>query len=180
MKRKSKHKFFLLISGIYIVLIVLSTVYIFAQTTGLEIGNNAPEINLPDTQGKIISLSSLRGKLVLIDFWGTWCIPCVKEQPELSGLYKRYKDSTFTCGNGFEIYGVSLDNKKKSWMSIIKKYHIDWIQVSDLLFWTSPVAKDYNIQELPFNVLIDGNGVIIVRNLHGHDLENQIIKLLKK
>jgi len=149
------------------------------QTIEKKIGEIAPEIRLPSPNGDTIALSSLKTKVVLIDFWGSWCAPCVKEQPALSELYKKYKNSAFTCGNGFEIYGVSLDNKKKQWQSVIKKYKIDWVQVSDLLFWTSPVARDYGIQELPFNILIDGNGVIIAKNLHGDELKQAIKKLLK-
>ena len=152
----------------------------FSQTTGLNIGDKAPEINLPNLKGDTIKLSSFREKIVLIDFWGTWCSPCVKEQPKLVELYRKYKNSVFTSGNGFEIYGVSLDNKKKSWESIINKYKINWIQVSDLQFWASPVAKEYDLQELPYNLLIDGKGVIIAKNLHGAELEKALKRILKK
>jgi thiol-disulfide isomerase/thioredoxin len=149
-----------------------------AQTVGTEIGNKAPEIRLPSPGGDTISLSSLKGKMVLIDFWATWCAPCLKEQPELAGLYKNYRHAEFTVGKGFEIYGVSLDSKKSSWENAISKNGISWIQVSDLKFWSSPVAKLYNIQELPFNVLIDGNGAILAKNLHGKDLKNEMAKYL--
>ncbi len=81
---------------------------------------------------------------------------------------------------GFEIFGVSLDSKKANWENIINKDGIDWIQVSDLKFWSSPVAKLYNIQELPFNVLIDGNGIILAKNLHGEELEKELAKYLLK
>jgi len=150
----------------------------FSQSINLNIGDTAPDIRLPNLKGDTISLSSFKNKIVLIDFWGTWCGPCVKEQPELAELYKKYKNSVFTTGNGFEIYGVSLDNKKKAWQNIIKKLKINWTQVSDLQFWLSPVAKTYNLQELPFNLLIDGNGIIIAKNLHGVELEEAIRKTL--
>jgi len=156
-----------------------------AQTTGLEIGNKSPEIKLPTVKGDTVALSSLKGKLVLIDFWGTWCSPCVEEQTELARLYQKYKQVTFTNGKGFEIYGVSLDAKKANWENFVTKNKINWIQVSDLKFWRSPVAKTYNIQGLPFNVLIDGKGIIVAKNLHGADLEkeierNRVIKKLEK
>lgn len=170
-------------STIYKLLVLLFFVplsLLFSQEQGLNIGDKAPEIRLPDPKGDTITLSSFRGKVVLIDFWGSWCAPCVKEQPELAAIYKKYKNSSFNNGNGFEIFGVSLDNKKKSWQAIIKRFNINWVQVSDLLFWTSPVAKDYNIQELPYNVLIDGNGVILSTNLHGIELDESIRKLIKK
>ena len=157
-----------------------STSTLTAQSTGLQRGNKSPEIKLPTTKGDTISLSSLKGKLVLIDFWGTWCAPCVAEQAELARLYKKYKLASFTNGKGFEIYGVALEAKKPNWESFIIKNKISWIQVSDLKFWRSPVAKAYNIQELPFNVLIDGKGVILAKNLHGKELEMEIGKNLIK
>jgi peroxiredoxin len=151
-----------------------------AQPTGLEPGNMSPEIKLPTTKGDTVALSSLRGKLVLIDFWGTWCAPCVEEQTELARLYKKYKQASFTNGKGFEIFGVALEAKKPNWENFIFKNKINWIQVSDLKFWRSPVAKTYNIQGLPFNVLIDGKGVILAKNLHGQKLEMEISKYLQK
>jgi peroxiredoxin len=153
---------------------------IHAQSSGLKKGNIAPDISLPDLNGKEISLSSLKGKLVLIDFWGTWCAPCVEEQTDLAGLYQKFKNSQFSNGKGFEIFGVSLDIKKSNWENFVTTKKINWIQVSDLKFWKSPVAKTYNIQELPFNILIDGNGIILAKNLHGADLEKTIAGLQVK
>ena len=98
-----------------------------AQSMGLEIGNKAPEIKLPTLKGDTVSLSSLKGKLVLIDFWGTWCSPCVEEQSELAKLYAKYKQLTFINGKGFEIYGVTLDSKKENWGNFITKNKINWI-----------------------------------------------------
>jgi peroxiredoxin len=156
----------------------IATQIVVGQTTGTDIGDKAPEIRLPSLVGDTLALSSLKGKMVLIDFWATWCAPCVKEQPELSKLYKKFKNSDFTDGKGFEIFGVSLDSKKANWEAVINKYGVNWIQVSDLKFWSSPVAKLYNIQELPFNVLIDGKGIILAKNLHGEGLEKELSKYL--
>jgi thiol-disulfide isomerase/thioredoxin len=114
----------------------------------------------------------------LIDFWATWCAPCLKEQPELAQLYKKYKNAAFTNAKRFEIYGVSMDSKKATWEGAISKYAIDWTQVSDLKFWNSQVAKTYDLQELPFNLLIDGMGIIIAKNLHGEDLNKELAKYL--
>jgi len=149
------------------------------QDIGTEIGDKAPEIPLPSVAGDTIALSSLKGKLVLIDFWATWCMPCLKEQPELGKLYHKFKNADFTKGKGFEIFGVSMDSKKATWEDAINKYKIDWIQVSDLKFWSSPVAKLYNLQELPFNILIDGNGIILAKNLHGEELEKELDTFVK-
>jgi len=153
---------------------------VVAQSIGLEVGNISPEIRLPGLKGDTIALSSLKGKLVLIDFWGTWCAPCVEEQTELAALYGKYKHRDFTNGRGFEIYGVSLDSKRANWESFILANKIAWIQVSDLKFWRSPVTKTYNIQALPYNLLIDGKGIILSKNLHGIELEKGITKFLRK
>jgi len=145
--------------------------HLFAQNTPLEIGQPAPEISLPQPDGIPFSLSSLQGKLVLIDFWATWCAPCVEEQPELKVLYDKYQKAN---PGKFEIVGVSLDKSKENWVKAIDRFKIDWMQVSDLMFWKSPVAKDYGIEELPFNVLMDEQGTIIAINLHGKELADFI------
>ena len=113
---------------------------VFGQDPGTKIGDKAPEIRLPSLTGDTIALSSLKGKMVLIDFWATWCPPCVIEQPELVKLYNKFKNAEFVNAKSFEIYGVSLDSKKATWQDIINKYGIGWIQVRDLKFWSSPVA----------------------------------------
>lgn len=154
--------------------VLILTGYTTAQQTKIEIGQQAPEITLSKTDGSSFSLTSLKGKVVLIDFWATWCAPCVGEQPELKTLYETFSDQV--KGQKFEILGVSLDKNKESWQKAIDRFGISWIQVSDLKFWKSPVAKAYEIEELPFNVMIDGQGKIIVKNLHGKELEEFIRK----
>ncbi|WP_080779232.1 TlpA family protein disulfide reductase [Chryseobacterium phocaeense] len=153
--------------------VLILTGYAAAQQAKLEIGQQAPEITLSKNDGTPFSLSSLKGKLVLIDFWATWCSPCMEEQPELKTLYQKTK------GKEFEILGVSLDRNKESWQKAIDRFEISWPQVSDLKFWRSPVAKAYAIEELPFNVVIDTQGKIIAKNLHGKELEGFISKHLK-
>jgi len=166
---------------LFIVALLLGNAFAsIAQNIGTEPGNIAPEISLPSPAGNVLELSSLKGKLVLVDFWGTWCSPCMEEQHDLLRLYKKYKKVRFTNGEGFEIYGVSLDAKKANWESTIAALQINWIQVSDLKYWRSPVAKTYKIEALPFNLLIDGKGIVLAKNLHGTDLEKAISKQIIK
>lgn len=135
-------------------------------------GVQAPEINLPDPSGKKIALSSLKGKVVLIDFWASWCGPCRKEMPNVVAAYKKYKSK------GFEIYGVSLDKDMQPWVDAIKKDGITWIQVSDLQFWNSVAAKDYNVQGIPFTVLLDKEGKVIAKDLRGDALDAKLKEVL--
>ncbi|OXA75501.1 Thiol-disulfide isomerase or thioredoxin [Flavobacterium aquidurense] len=139
-----------------------------AQVVGLEVGDIAPEIDLPDTKGNNVALTSLRGDLVLIDFWASWCGPCIKEQPELLKLYNTYSGK-------LSIYSVSMDTKKPLWLGAIAKQKLPWIQVSDLKYWKSPAAVDYMLQSVPLNFLIDKNGIILAKNIHGNAL-NEMVK----
>lgn len=131
-------------------------------------GSPAPEINLPDPEGKNISLSSLKGKVVLIDFWASWCSPCRRENPNNVKLYAKYKSK------GFEIYGVSLDKERSSWVKAIKDDNLTWIHVSDLRYWQSVAAKKYGVGSIPFTVLIDKEGKVIEVGLRGAALEQKL------
>ncbi|UII19312.1 TlpA disulfide reductase family protein [Fulvivirga ligni] len=131
----------------------------------LAIGQVAPDIALPNPDGEIVKLSSLRGKYVLVDFWAKWCGPCRRENPNVVRLYNKYNDK------GFEVYGVSLDRKREDWLQAIEQDGLHWTQVSDLKYWNSDAAKLYNISAIPFAVLLDPDGVIIGKNLRGRELE---------
>lgn len=134
------------------------------DSTGLNIGDIAPQIALPDPSGKVIPLSSLRGKYVLVDFWASWCGPCRGENPNNVRLYQKY------AGPKFEIYGVSLDSRKDAWTQAIQQDNLTWTQVSDLGFWRSSVVPLYNIEAIPATVLLDPSGKIIARDLRGEGL----------
>jgi thiol-disulfide isomerase/thioredoxin len=148
-----------------------------AQTVGLNVGNIAPEISMKNPKDSVIKLSSLRGKVVLIDFWASWCGPCRMENPTVVSTYKQYKDSKFINGDGFTVYSVSLDRPdgKAAWIAAIKKDSLLWpYHVSDLKFWQNSAALEYKINAIPTNFLIDGNGVIIAKGLRGEQLSKAL------
>jgi thiol-disulfide isomerase/thioredoxin len=137
------------------------------------VGEAAPEITLPDPTGKNVSLSSLKGKVVLLDFWASWCGPCRKENPNVVNVYKKYKDK------GFTVYSVSLDNAKANWVDAISKDNLIWTShVSDLKGWKSSAAALYGVKGIPATFLIDQQGKIIAVNLRGETLEESLKSLL--
>ena len=138
----------------------------------VAIGATVPPIALLDNLGNPSSLAAVKGKYTLIDFWASWCSPCILQIPDLKAVYKTYHSK------GFEIVGVSVDSKEDRWKRAINKHEMNWPHLSDLKGWGSKAAADYNVTFIPFNLLIDENGKIIAKNLHSKSLESQLKKLL--
>lgn len=142
-----------------------------AEKTG--IGQQALDFTQNDTNGKPVSLSSLKGKYVLVDFWASWCAPCREENPTVLKAYKKFKD------RDFEIISVSLDDKKEPWLKAIETDGLPWIQVSDLKGWKNSVARLYGVTSVPQNLLLDPNGKIVAKNLRGEELQLELEKIFK-
>ena len=144
------------------------------EASNLRIGTKAPEIALKTPEGKIVKLSSFKGKYVLIDFWAAWCRPCRSESPNMVKLYNKYHKK------GFEIYSGSLDSEKDSWTKAIADDGLGaWTHVSDLKYWNSEAGRAYGVSSIPFTVLIDKKGKIIAKKLRGKNLEDKLAKIFK-
>ena len=147
---------------------------------GIHIGQRAPDLVFESPAGEKISLSSLRGQMVLIDFWAAWCPPCRRENPNLVNTYHQYMDKEFVNGSGFTIYSVSLDKSKESWVAAIEKDSLEWeSHVSDLKGRKSAPAIEYEVESIPVNFLLDGNGIVLAVGLRGHSLDDKLKESLK-
>lgn len=144
-----------------------------ADTKLGAVGTQAIDFSQKDTNGKLVSLSSFKGKYVLVDFWASWCGPCRQENPNVVNAFNSYKDKNFT------VLGISLDQDRSRWLQAIKADNLNWTHLSDLQYWNNAVAQLYKIQSIPANMLIDPNGKIIGKNLRGAELQETLKTLLK-
>ena len=154
--------------------------HIVEAQTGTNIGDIAPNIKLKNPSGKEMSLTDLRGQVVLIDFWASWCSPCRRENPNIVKAYIKYNKAKFKTAKGFEIFSVSLDKSVGPWKNAIVKDRLTWkFHVSDLLYWNSKAAALYHVNSIPMSFLIDENGKIIAKNLKGIGLHQALDKLVE-
>jgi peroxiredoxin len=144
-----------------------------ARLEKIQVGSEAPDFTLPDVNGNPVSLSSFRGKYVLVDFWAAWCPDCRKENPNIVSAWEKYKNKNFA------ILGVSLDRNRDQWLTAIEKDKLTWTQVSDLKYWSSEAAVLYCIRWIPMSFLIDPEGKIVAIGLEGEELHNKLEELLK-
>ncbi|MBS1650651.1 MAG: AhpC/TSA family protein [Bacteroidetes bacterium] len=141
---------------------------------GTMVGSPATDFTQNTADGKPIKLSSYKGKVVLVDFWASWCRPCRLENPNVVAAYKRYKDK------GFTVLGVSFDSNKEAWLNAVAQDELTWQHVSDLKGWGNEVGKTYSISSIPQNILVDKEGVIIAKNLRGEELDAKLAEIFEK
>lgn len=165
---------------LYLAVWLLFPLFACGQSEGINVGDTIYEITGDTPDGKTITLSSLKGKIVLVDFWASWCQPCRMENPALKKAYAEYKNTEFSKGSGFDIFSISLDRKKNEWTKAIEKDQLAWDNhICDFKEWYSALVDQFELKSIPANFLIDKDGIIIAKDLRGNALE-KTLQALKK
>jgi thiol-disulfide isomerase/thioredoxin len=176
-------RFFVIYLTIFLFLII-SSGNAYSQSkkeTGLQTGNVIPDITLNDVDGNPLSISQLRGNIVFVDFWASWCRPCRRENPVIVETYNSFSNKKFRNADAFKIFSISLDKNRADWIKAIGDDKLTWKEhVSDLQGWRSGAAKKFNVRAIPMNYLIDANGVIIAKDLRGYQLKETLEKLVEQ
>jgi len=166
----------------YTIFLILLVIQLDAQSIvnqGIKVGNKAPEIIENSVLGRPIRLSSLAGKIVLIDFWASWCRPCRNENPFVVSAYDKFKEGNFKGGKGFTIFSVSLDRDLNAWKNAIQSDHLKWETNVCAPSGKADYVQTYEIESIPSNFLVDGNGIILAVNLRGEALAQKLASLKK-
>ena len=164
---------------VLVVLMLGAFIFSAAVNTTVSKGDTAPEISMATQEGNTITLSSFKGKYVIVDFWASWCAACRKENQNLVRTYNKYKVAKLKGGAGFTVFSVSLDADAELWKRAITNDKLTWPNhVSDLKKWDSQAAIDYGVTSLPTSFLVDPEGKIIASGSSATDLEPELEKLL--
>jgi peroxiredoxin len=143
------------------------------RAANLKVGSEAPDISGLTPDGEEVTLSDFKGKYVFIDFWASWCAPCLLEMDNVKAVYQKYHEK------GFEIVGLSFDRGRQPWINAIVDHKLNWIHLSDLKYWNSEASVVYGISSIPANILLDGNGIIVATDLRGEELLRKMRQIFR-